>query len=36
MRRHGGEAYLPLARKLKAALLALEEEERELRELLEG
>lgn len=36
MRRHGGVAYLPLKRKIEAALTALENEERELREFLEG
>lgn len=36
MRRHGGAAYLPLARKLMAAINATEAEERELREFLES
>lgn len=36
MRRHGGEAYLPLARKLVAELKALEGAERELRSFLDG
>ena len=36
MRRHGGEAYLPLARRLVAELRALESAERELRVFLNG
>lgn len=37
VRRHGDAArYLPLARKIKAAIQALEEEERELRDLFGG
>ena len=36
MRRHGGAPYLPLARKLMAAINATEAEERELREFLES
>lgn len=37
LRRHGDATpYLPLIRRLRAAIQALEDEERELRELLEG
>ena len=37
MRRHGdANQFLPLARKIKLAIQALEDEERELRDFLEG